>query len=72
MRKLTDEEVKRLIEQGREAMLIDVCECGHDRLEHEGKYNEGNCVKCSCKRFTWAYWGVDEEEYEKVMKNGRI
>jgi len=59
IRKLTDEEVKKLIEQGKEAMIVDMCKCGHERLQHRGIFNEGECMECSCKRFTWAYWGIE-------------
>ena len=62
IRKISDEEAVKLISEGKEAMIVDVCKCGHERLEHEGMFNEGKCSKCDCERFTFAYWGIEEIE----------
>ena len=61
-RKVNKEELEEIIKQGKQAMLVDMCKCGHERLDHAGRFNEGRCTKCNCKKFTWAYFAIKEED----------
>lgn len=58
-KKVDDDEVQQIINEGKYAKLIDICKCGHERLDHKGAFNEGECSKCSCKRFTWSHWAIE-------------